>query len=70
MQKYFKSALHCVDMPSSKEQPFSHKRCESFFNKYSGKKHSTMYFLKKFPYVDKHIVSDWRISLLKTEVFL
>lgn len=35
MQKYFKSALHCVDMPSSKEQPFSHKKCESFFNKYS-----------------------------------
>lgn len=37
MQKYFKSALHCVDMPSSKEQPFSHKKCESFFNKYSGR---------------------------------
>lgn len=35
MQKYFKSALHCVDMPSSKEQAFNHKRCESFFNKYS-----------------------------------
>lgn len=34
MQKYFKSALHCVDMPSSKDV-FSNKKCESFFYKYA-----------------------------------
>jgi len=35
MQKYFKSALNCVDMPSNKDQAFSNKRCESFFHKYA-----------------------------------
>lgn len=35
MQKYFKSALQCVDMPSGGNQTFSNKRCDSMFAKYS-----------------------------------
>jgi len=35
MQKYFKSALNCVEMPSN---GFSSRRCETWFNKYADKK--------------------------------
>lgn len=35
MQKYFKSALNCVDMPSGGNQSFSAKKCDSLFNKYA-----------------------------------
>jgi len=35
MQKYFKSALNCVEMPSN---GFSLRRCESWFQKYADKK--------------------------------
>jgi len=40
MQKYFKSALHCVDMPSN-NQNFSLRKCESWFQKYADKNAST-----------------------------
>ena len=36
MQKYFKSALHCVEVPGT-NQNFSAKKCESWFMKYAGK---------------------------------
>ena len=36
MQKYFKSALHCVEVPAT-NQNFSAKKCESWFMKYAGK---------------------------------
>lgn len=36
MQKYFKSALHCVDMPASNVS-FSSRKCESWFYKYADK---------------------------------
>lgn len=39
MQKYFKSALHCVEM-SSTHQNFSSKKCESWFMKYADKESS------------------------------
>lgn len=35
MQKYFKTALNCVEMPSN---GFSVRRCESWFQKYADKK--------------------------------
>lgn len=35
MQKYFKSALHCMDMPNN--STFSSRKCESWFYKYADK---------------------------------